>query len=617
MAGDQRWYSERFRPTGASFAGGVRNALGRPRLNAHTVLVRETVQNSWDARKSDDETVDFSLEVSYMGPPHLATLRSYVLDTVPHRLGLWTSLKKPVLPVLLVSDRGTRGLGGPTTADQSSETRSDFADFFFNVGRAAERTVGGGTYGFGKSVLYLASAARSILAYSRCFWNGHYESRLMGAALGDDYVDNVEGVATNLTGRHWWGVVSEEEDAVRPVTGVTADALAAALGFPLMSGSHTGTTIMVIDFATEGDQALSSAAVDLAWALTWNCWPKTMTRGESKTAPMCFSVTCNGAVVAVPSTESVPALRAFGRCLDRVRGTERDLDDVELISIDCKAPRKHLGLLAYCTYRSGVADDSVASASPIALPAHHVALMRSPELVVRYSEQTALPANGVGWAAVFEADPEVDDSFARSEPPTHDDWVLQQIEKREDRTFVRVALERIRDAINQRTLTPIAGPEATSQGSPLQLADLLSGLVAGTSGGKAAPAHGNTRGPSARTGGSRAGVELLGPMRLELHDGLRFGVIPFAVHHARGSRGTRVEASVGVLVQDGSLERDPPFGGTSPGVAGWSADDGEIQPPSDTVETLADDGRVWELRILIPDDVAVAADLHAFSLEPL
>ncbi|MGA4814638.1 hypothetical protein ACPA9J_01190 [Pseudomonas aeruginosa] len=42
--------SEPFSPTGGAAAEGVSNQLGCPRADRFTLLIREAIQNSWDAR---------------------------------------------------------------------------------------------------------------------------------------------------------------------------------------------------------------------------------------------------------------------------------------------------------------------------------------------------------------------------------------------------------------------------------------------------------------------------------------------------------------------------------------------------------------------------------------
>jgi hypothetical protein len=69
---------------------------------------------------------------------------------------------------------------------------------------------------------------------------------------------------------------------------------------------------------------------------------------------------------------------------------------------------------------------------------HHVALMRASELVVNY-----LPFHGIrddrDWAGVFlcSAADDVSAAFAKSENPTHDDWVAKRLKGRE-KTWVKM-----------------------------------------------------------------------------------------------------------------------------------------------------------------------------------
>jgi hypothetical protein len=51
--------SEPVSPTGSISSVGILNQLGRPKLDALAVLIRETVQNSWDARISDERALSF------------------------------------------------------------------------------------------------------------------------------------------------------------------------------------------------------------------------------------------------------------------------------------------------------------------------------------------------------------------------------------------------------------------------------------------------------------------------------------------------------------------------------------------------------------------------------
>lgn len=65
-----RWFSQPYPPEGASAAEGIRNQLGRPELDLLTILVRESAQNSWDARvRQPAPTVDYRIDMWTVGPP--------------------------------------------------------------------------------------------------------------------------------------------------------------------------------------------------------------------------------------------------------------------------------------------------------------------------------------------------------------------------------------------------------------------------------------------------------------------------------------------------------------------------------------------------------------------
>ena len=133
-------YSERYGATGALAGVGILNQLGRPNVESLELLVREAVQNCWDARIRERITVEIgrmTLRGSGQGDP--------LPVSPPPKLPLRQSLVAPSLPILWFADFGTHGLRGPVRADAPGEYR-DYIDFVLNVGslrtrsRAAERS---------------------------------------------------------------------------------------------------------------------------------------------------------------------------------------------------------------------------------------------------------------------------------------------------------------------------------------------------------------------------------------------------------------------------------------------------------------------------------------------
>src|ERR1700757_3931725 len=56
------WVPESYPRAGGLAAAGFYKLLGRPRLDPLAVLVRETAQNSWDARLDNGNPVDFTIQ---------------------------------------------------------------------------------------------------------------------------------------------------------------------------------------------------------------------------------------------------------------------------------------------------------------------------------------------------------------------------------------------------------------------------------------------------------------------------------------------------------------------------------------------------------------------------
>ena len=132
-----RWIPEPKPPSGGLAAEGFYKLLGRPRLDPLTVLVRETAQNSWDARVDNGLPVGFTLQAWHMTADERHALRRDVFveaDKAPGT-GLAEELASPGLIGLFISDRNTKGLGGPLQADQADPTGTyDWVDFVLNVG---------------------------------------------------------------------------------------------------------------------------------------------------------------------------------------------------------------------------------------------------------------------------------------------------------------------------------------------------------------------------------------------------------------------------------------------------------------------------------------------------
>ncbi|MEU1038655.1 hypothetical protein [Streptomyces sp. NPDC005907] len=469
---EPRWFSQPYPPEGASAAEGIRNQLGRPELDLLTILVRESAQNSWDARLvPSSDPVDFGLDIWTVGPAHTGAWRELLLGGAPNSgdtFPLREALRHGPIRVLAVSDRGTRGLGGPTRADAAVGPERDFVSFIRNIGEPRDTALGGGTYGFGKGIFYLLSRTGTVLVHSRCRTDRGYETRLIGCTLWKSYVTAEAGGDRRYTGRHWWGDTSG--DVVEPLVGREAETTAQRLGLRPFASEETGTTVVVID--PNLDELEPSDAADyLAETITWHLWPKMMS-SSGGTPAMNFSVTCDGVPHTVPDPRETRPLNMFVAAYENMIGAGGS-------DVHCLRPKRYLGRLGLVKRIMPPLEPTRASRMlDIEDLVHHVCLMRPAELVVRYHPGPKPPSVNQGYAGVFRADETMDEVYAKAEPPTHDAWHPQSLDRPES-TYVQTTFRRIAEA--QERLLSLGGV-TRSGASNVALgaaSSLFSGLVGG------------------------------------------------------------------------------------------------------------------------------------------
>lgn len=585
------WVSQTVPPLGAITSEGIRQALGRPSMSRLTVLLREAAQNSWDAKDENRRgPVDFSIELKRLDGEQLNSWRKLVGASAPadHQLPLRSALEdSDTALVMFVSDRGTTGLGGPTRADDAKGKVRDYAAFVLNIGEPRDKDLGGGTYGFGKSIFFTSSRAHTIIISSRCEGDeGTIESRLVGCALGHSFSDGER----NFTGRHWWGVRSNADEVVEPLTGERADRTAMDLGLPGFEPGTKGTTVAVLCPELDG-RSPQSAAEWLSEAALWHLWPKLIRVGGD--APeMTVTVSVDGHPVPTRPPREHPAVRLFADAFDaQVTG-----HGVEMLA--CKKPRQDVGRLSIVRTLAPLPFlDDVALEAGIEAPLRHVCLMRAANLVVKYLEGPPTGEETVPYAGVFKPISELDDAFARSEPPTHDDWVPDQLDGHE-RTFVRQTFFRINEAL-RAFAAPAPLTVDRTEAEPLGGASRLFAGLLGPTGGLGASPRGNERGAS---GGGRRPVRLEGPPRWGQLNGADVLLQDVLVETTRA---VTVRAGIAVSVWGSSgSESDPPAGADAPRFIGWVDPNGNVHGDQ-VIAFAASENSRWQIAAEPPADAAV------------
>lgn len=589
------WWSQPVAAEGSTASEGIRRQLGKPQLDPLTVLIRETAQNTCDAALPGDGEIDFSVRINRLSGNQLIGWREFLLpEPTGSRLGLDAAMSHDPL-ILSISDRGTTGLGGPLRADANPlpGERPDFVNFIRNVGERKAMDLGGGSYGFGKGILYNVSRCHVVIADSICIFRGRPQRRLIGAALGDGYTH----AGRRFTGRHWLGV-DDGNGHTRPLLDEGADEVAQRLGLPRFAPNTTGTTVTVVDAdlgrrpgqETESLRDPAEAAEYLVSTMLWNLWPRMLRRRKNR---LVCSVRRDGFRTEVPDPEDLIELLPF------IEAYRNLTVEGQYVVPPRKTTPKEIGRFSLV---EGMAptrvDPLVSAASPLDGRARHCARMRQADLIVDYVRGDAPVDEIVQYGAVFQASADADQHFADAEPPTHDDWVLSGL-RGTARGVVLLAQRFVNEQLQGRR-DPTSGVRPAAEAPLAALAGRLSGLIS-TAGDLAEASDSPT--------GSRGRRASLGPRFLEgpeLVDADGNPVIRSVINFPAWATPHTVTARPAVVTDNG-LEADDQA--TTPTVLGWrSTESGAIvQAATLTLDRTAD--RTWELRVLPISDAVIRLGL--------
>lgn len=550
-------HSEPYSPSGNMAANGVRKLLGAPRLDLLQTVVREAVQNCCDAAKNGQgPKVRFRLR--RLSSAQLETLQARVLTDLPDH----PETSDPVRAflesaepwVLEICDFATTGLTGPTRADlpAASGERTDFINFLRDIGTRRDTDLGGGTYGFGKSALYLASRCSLIVVDSETRHLGQPVRRLLAAQLGETYIAGADGQEKRFTGRHWWGVTDPTESFADPLEGEDAASLAHELGMPHRATGDTGTSIMILDPQFIEDN-IGDVVGAIQEALLWHFWPRMMA-DVPPARKLDVTIELDGEYQPIPAPEDMPPLDLFCDAMLGIRGGHSKVQKVE-----CLRPSADLGRLNIVKgFRGERVPLRSDGESLFPKTCKHIAVMRPVELVVRYYDDgDPLPQEGFEWAGVFvtSADPEIEKAFADAEPPAHDDWQPDMLPQRSwARRYVRVALSRIRDAASA-----VAGGTAAEVAGQRDGPSL--GRVADLFGRALGSANRQGGGPRTRTsgggGGGRRSFAVTRPAFVKLDEAGREAFALFR-SDVRNEAGVRLQLSLqpSIVVDGGGATAD-------------------------------------------------------------
>lgn len=603
-------FSEPYGSTG-NIGENFRRLLGAPGLDPLQTLVREAVQNIGDAATlGHGPEIIFRIRTLTNGQRQ--ALSDYVFTDLTEeensrrRFREFLDKESPV--VLEICDFHTGGLRGPTRADRIpiGTDKLDFINFLRNIGSPRDTSQGGGTYGFGKVALYRASRCSTILVDTLTADQPGIR-RLIGCHIGASFERPEDGMSRRFTGRHWWGRPDPKDGVVDPVEGANAAEIAAALGFLPRGPGRTGTSIMILDFDTEDEnhERIGRSIVD---SLLWNFWPRIMRDTPPDRRFACY-VEVDGKTLDVPDPDELPGFELFTKAMRAARtGSGNDVR-----RIASQRPIKDLGVLAIETGRRTLHRHSVVSYDAFPDPCRHIALMRPVELVVKYLEGEALPDDRLEWGGVFitSSDDDVEQAFAESEPPAHDDWIPDNLQKGPAKTYVNVALRTLKaHAINMGALPERRGGEVV--GPPLaRVAGKLGMALEGVSGDGAGRNRGSGGGGGQRSTRPRATRPEF--QRLERDAQGIVAIFHSDVRQGRGCSGLALLAVAAIAVEGASIAKidDPDL---RPQVLSIKSLTSGAVSASDRIDLEKEDGE-YEIRVRVPPECAVTVDVNILMEE--
>lgn len=412
---DGGWHFEPVPMLGGATADAFRNTLAGAGKDVAELLAREAIQNSWDARTDGQKNVvrvriasrqligealsavRGQLGLLDSGPGPLD--RPGLLSTDREQRKLGAELEGP-LPVLVIEDFGTSGLGGTALGDMPQKEEDKYFRLCMELGGTEIQASGrGGTFGYGKSIYWAASRLWTVIFYSRFKPTTRTENatrRLIAVAWfrAHEFGDR------RFTGRAWWGDqrLASGTSWPTPFLDDEADTRAEALGFRVRSAGQEGLSLMILG-CDEPLQKLRNG-IEQWW------WPRLLQGG--------LEIELGGDVKQV-APRANPALARFVRAWDLLTGKSSETDDDKVDDIKYKG--SPLGRYAITSVMGADAGDDEAVEIRV-----QNALVREPGMVVEYAEGPAIRAGHPPCAGVFRADAQLDQVLAKSEPPSHDKW---------------------------------------------------------------------------------------------------------------------------------------------------------------------------------------------------
>lgn len=221
------------------------DTLNNTKLNYLDLLIRESIQNSFDAK------INGLIPNYIVHGRSLTSSQSLFLKDMLGNDGYSAILKSKIkdnLFCLEVRDSNTTGLMGAyqqyDANDQEIESEhSNYKSFIWSLGGSKTNNLGG-SHGVGKTSFFISSSIRTVCIYTRTIYEGNYQSRFI--------IKSFYGSDENNQKQYWFGdnpcnCASKKEQIPLPFLDNDADNIATGLGIKPYGLNETGTSVFVLD----------------------------------------------------------------------------------------------------------------------------------------------------------------------------------------------------------------------------------------------------------------------------------------------------------------------------------------------------------------------------------
>lgn len=438
---DVQLFESIYKPrAGGTTTKAVSRTISNTGLSQTEVLLREAIQNSYDAHLVDDnKPLKLGLKCYKFSKDSV----EFISNLFKEAGKIGQSLEKKILSGyynLEILDRNTTGLTGYNGfQEHESDTEEKFHHFIYMTGNDDVKDKGsGGSYGFGKAALYKYSDFRIIVVYSRIYSinSNQYQSRFIICRI-DDRLPEKES-------RCWWGSEGKYSDGTtyaKPINGQEADFLAKKFGMTPFSETETGTDILIMKtIVKEGSQSFESTFKEEIPALICHWfWPKIITHNLQKKIE--FKLFLNGEDITkeIPNpTDTYPYStfsRAFRNCVDYYSHKAGSNNDVVLVNFE----RPYVELGGIFLKKVGIRPFMYGKYISTDFSKPQVALMRDVEFIVKYEEIDVdvsnthmtcfglFHTNRLGHRQNGDDSQEVEHYFRDIENQTHNQWTHSDI----------------------------------------------------------------------------------------------------------------------------------------------------------------------------------------------